>query len=94
MHTPGPWKNGYDANGNSINMQRSDAPEGIVNKEWQANLRLCDAAPELLTALHTMIDAFVELNSEYIGVKGIAVYLANEAIEKATGESICPYTKS
>ena len=87
MHTPGPWKNGYDANGNPINMQRDDAPEEIANKEWQANLKLCDAAPDLLTALRTMLDAFAELNTEYAGVKGVAIYLATEAIQKATGET-------
>ena len=59
-HTPGPWKDGMDINGNPIIFQRSGdqymRPEDF-NEEWQANLMLASAAPDLLEALQEIADS-------------------------------------
>lgn len=86
QHTPGPWNDGMDSKGNLILMQRySDpylSPEDI-NEEWQANLRLVSAAPDLLVALQSLIDMDVAYQR---GPKvAEAVNNARAAIAKATG---------
>lgn len=86
-HTPGPWNNGSDANGNMIIFQRRDdpyLPPESVNEEWQANLRLCDAAPELLQLVIDLQES-ASYWSEYDVPIGI-VDRINTAIAKATGE--------
>jgi hypothetical protein len=47
-HTPGPWKNGNDAAGKPLMFQRPDCWYVDPNPDWQANLKLVDAAPDLL----------------------------------------------
>lgn len=53
-HTPGPWKNCRDANGNCIICQSSEVLPGEISysEEFQANRRLVDAAPDLLALAH------------------------------------------
>lgn len=78
-HTPGPWRDGMDGNGNPIIFQRADdrymRPEDI-NEEWQANLMLASAAPELLEALQELLPT---LEDQRIDKR------ARAAIAKATG---------
>lgn len=88
QHTPGPWNDGMDSKCNLILMQRySDpylSPEDI-NEEWQANLRLVSAAPDLLVALQSLIDMDVAYQR---GPKvAEAVNNARAAIAKATGSA-------
>lgn len=53
-HTPGPWRDGCDATGAPIVFQRVTryTLADDVNPERVANLKLLDAAPDLLTMAH------------------------------------------
>lgn len=91
-HTPGPWKNGLDTKGKPIIFQRTDDPcltFEDINVEWQANLMLASAAPDLLDALKIIIPA-LEIRSNgdlYLSIEQYnAVESAKSIIAKATGE--------
>ncbi len=62
-HTPGPWYNGKDAQGNPIVCQEYDTEMlfGGPNLEFQANCRLIDAAPDLLE----VVQAVAGWNAKY-----------------------------
>ena len=60
-HTPGPWKNGRSPDGKSVIFQVAPQPAiefyvEPVNEEWRANMRLLDAAPDMLNALKNIRD--------------------------------------
>ena len=87
-HTPGPWE-AREVSQNWIEILASDLVIGTVlptqyvslgrSPEQQANARLIAAAPELLEALHAMLD-------EHADCKGCdASNLAFAAIAKAEG---------
>ena len=50
-HSPAPWKNGRDANGDVVICQADYATGDEYNPEYQANRALFDAAPDMLRAL-------------------------------------------
>ena len=56
-HTPGPWNNAVAADGTRVTCQRYDipTPPELASEEWQANLRLVDAAPDMLALLKELI---------------------------------------
>jgi len=83
-HTPGPWNDGMDSKGNLIIMQRYGDPylnPEDINEEWQSNLRLVSAAPELLAALEAA-RRLIELISP---LEGAVTRQIDAAIAKATG---------
>lgn len=57
-HAPAPWKNGRDADGNTIVCQCEDVRPGdpYYMATAQANRALVDAAPDLLAALQAVAD--------------------------------------
>ena len=88
-HTPGPWVQGRDANGECIMFQRTDQPYIEPNFEWQANLRLMDAAPDLLAVARDwaagMTMAGVEPNAESNNPLESILARTIAAIDKAEG---------
>lgn len=100
QHTPGPWIDGCGINGECIIFQRNAdkymRPED-VNEEWQANMRLLDAAPDLLEALES-ICLWMEDQADGQSKGGHATFdlmmlrehreIARAAIAKATGGAI------
>lgn len=96
-HTPGPWNQGRQENGEMVWFQRYDLPlwEGTQDEEHQANMRLLDAAPDLLA----VAQQFAAWNKRYpstriyseSAIRNIAAELdqiaaaAGAAIAKATG---------
>jgi hypothetical protein len=55
QHTPGPWRNARQADGRCVCFQVAPQPPTEhyvepVNEEYRANMRLLDAAPDLLAA--------------------------------------------
>lgn len=80
-HTPGPWYNGKDAQGNPIICQEYDTEMlfGAPNFEFQANCRLIDAAPDLLDALKDLVSVLGPDSGE------AEIVAARAAIEKAVG---------
>ena len=88
QHTPGPWNDGMDANGNILIFQRRADPYLTiedVNDEWQANLRLVDAAPDLLESLRGLCAAMACYEST--PEETLALEYARAAIAKAAGEA-------
>jgi hypothetical protein len=94
-HSPAPWKNGRDANGDVVICQTEYAQGDEWNSEYQANRRLFDAAPDLLDALKTVTDHFADVmggpQMAHIkfqnGVEGIpTIVKARAAITKAEGK--------
>jgi hypothetical protein len=85
-HSPAPWKNGRDANGDVVICQADYATGPEWDREYQANRALFDAAPELLGALQNFING-VETNaitSDHDETFADAVSKARAAIAKAT----------
>jgi hypothetical protein len=89
-HTPGPWRNGLDANGNPIVCQKYDGDlfGSEPNEEYQANCRLVDAAPDLLEALMRLLPMAEDDAFQYGGKpdEDGDIIFARAAIAKATGE--------
>jgi len=68
-HSPAPWKNGRDANGEVVICQADYSTGPDRNEEYQANRALFDAAPDLLIALKAIASSPTagEYESEYDG---------------------------
>lgn len=82
QHTPGPWKvHGYHILGEDLcAVAEVYTAEDIPTED--ANARLIAAAPQLLCALETLLQAF-ECGDYY---NDVITDLAKEAIAKAKGE--------
>lgn len=93
-HTPGPWRAGYTkltdvVAENGALIATCHKLKGLV--ELQANARLIAAAPTLLAAIKSQIEAFdgdsiSDILVEYGTGTARRVEIAREAIAEATGE--------
>jgi hypothetical protein len=98
MHTPGPWKAGFD-DGSGPTMVHRDGRPGIIAEtnpgcgccageatdENRADARLIAAAPELLEALERML-SFAQAMPQSMGADFDVIPLARAAITKARGD--------
>jgi hypothetical protein len=86
-HSPAPWKNGRDANGDVVICQADYAVGEEHNSEYQANRALFDAAPELLAALQNLMNGIETgaITSDHDETFAQAVSKARAAIANATG---------
>jgi hypothetical protein len=86
-HTPGPWQShrvGTVSAGQyliAIKPVRGGAVQKAAEEERLANAKLIAAAPEMLAALHGIVDGIDDAWSEHFPEKVKAVY---DAIRKAT----------
>jgi hypothetical protein len=82
-HSPAPWKNLCDANGNLVICQADTATAPEWNETYQANRALVDSAPELLDALKALSEEMQRVCDAF-GVRNREVDKAHAAIAKAT----------
>jgi len=88
-HTPGPWT--VESDGTSIACSTqvfitAPAPDGAGLDEEKANAALIAAAPELLDALHVLLEQYRKLFDNNDSQQVQAYYDAKAAITKAKGE--------
>lgn len=93
-HTKGPWfvTTGGDSyyvesKLNGAMIQEVAWCGRTLHDEQEANARLMSAAPELLEAVETLLDCFVNDPLGWMDSSDIAVEKAHDAIHKATGET-------
>ena len=90
-HTPGPWIIRHGGSGfvgteeQTVAIAYGDAPDCHPDERMQANACLITAAPELLSALEQMLDAFVDDPMTHQYTSGTAADAARDAIAKARG---------
>ena len=84
-HTMGPWKNGLDRDGKPIIFQHASqfTPPDEICPEFIANLRLLDAAPDLLALAHQYAEECAECG-------GTALIWARPADPQDTKKLPCP----
>ena len=96
QHTPGPWF-ASEVTGDEepcyISAHRWESlakvygnEEADFAQEGRANARLIAAAPELLEALHLMVEALQPAEVDFVDYERIAMEKARAAIKKARGE--------
>lgn len=92
-HTPGPWSidpkralRVVDSDDQTIG---SFGASDMIRDSWEANARLCAAAPDLLEALEELRGAVIDLDQDEEGSVNLceaAIRKARIAIAKARGE--------
>jgi hypothetical protein len=80
---PFPWKEGKQ---NHACIYADYPGKGPLDDELLANARLIHAAPELLEAVETLLDCFVNDPLGWMDSSDIAIEKAYDAIHKAKGE--------
>ena len=104
-HTPGPWVDAgaavcaaYKGQGGEANQLIQIAhlphPDEFEKDEWQANADLISAAPDLLEACQSVVQAYMQFQAECLADgwpklegEAEAVTKCRIAVAKATGEA-------
>jgi hypothetical protein len=91
-HTAGAWKVRSFSTGSvgtenkMVAIVYGDDPDCELDERQRANARLISAAPELLEAVETLLDCFVNDPLGWMDSSDIAIEKAYDAIHKAKGE--------
>ena len=87
-HTPGPWTFNGDhvVAGTHTVVADPFASDALFGGEGEANARLIAAAPELLAALETAVDAIWLTGDRFTDHKAAVTDTARAAIARATGK--------